>query len=120
MWEFFPHAKKSKWQVFVPAKVVFNPYFLILVQLEMRMRRLVWAFAGRTISLLRPIWQKRNKKHFNFDNYGCLESKWYKWLKWNIGLIQLVVIFTMMSKIAAILKQNSTWNQNLSYYIFFW
>ena len=28
--------------------------------------------------------------------------------------IQMVEIFTMVSKIAAILKQNSTWNQNHS------
>ena len=51
------------------------------------------------------------KKHLIITFYGRLEAKWFKRLKRKIGLVQKVHIFKMVSKMAAILKQNSTWLQ---------
>ena len=41
-----------------------------------------------------------NKEHLILTFYGCLEAKWNKHLKWNIGLIQKVEILKMASKMA--------------------
>ena len=43
-----------------------------------------------------------DKKRCNFDFYVCLEAKWYRQLKWNIVLIQKVVILKMAPIMAVI------------------
>ena len=53
---------------------------------------------------------KLDKKHLIMTFYGCLEASWFKRLKRKIDLVQKVPIFKMVSKMAAILKQNSTWS----------
>ena len=54
---------------------------------------------------------KLDEKHLIWTFYGCLEAKWFKRLKWKIDLVQKDQIFKMVSKMATILKQYSTWSQ---------
>ena len=59
---------------------------------------------------------KLDKRHLIWAFYGCLEAEWFKRLKWKIGLVQKVQIFKMVSRMAAILKQNSTGSQLITIY----
>ena len=57
--------------------------------------------------------KKRHKKHFNVDFVWLFRVEMIQNLiKMEHCLIQKVALFTMVSKMAAILKQNPTWNQN--------
>ena len=51
---------------------------------------------------------KLNKKQFNFDFLCMFRGLMMETIKINIGLVQKVEIDNMVSKMAAILKQNST------------
>ena len=52
--------------------------------------------------------KKRNKKHFNVDFVWLLKVEMIQMIKMEHCLIQKFELFTMVSKMAAVLKQNPT------------
>ena len=52
--------------------------------------------------------KKRHKKHFNVDFVWLFRVEMIQMIKMEHCLIQKVELFTMVSKMAAILKQNPT------------